>query len=77
MTRGNKLTPDQSGGANRSGQQGESQSSAPPLVPEVEEFLHGIAPRRLPGPTKLPPLKVGVGNDDGDNPHNPGARQKY
>jgi len=73
-----ELVPDQSGGdPNHGGQQGQSQSPGPPLMPEVEKYLFGIAPRGLLGTTKLPPLKLGVDKGDGDNPHNRGGRLKH
>jgi len=82
MTKGKRylfeLVPDQSGGGpDQGGQQGQSQSPGPPLMPEGEKYLFGIAPRGLLGTTKLPPLKLGGDKGDGDNPHNPGGRLKH
>jgi hypothetical protein len=66
----------QTGAENQGGQQGESQSSAPPLSAEVESYRSGHLPHLRPATAKLPPVKMGVGNDDGDNPHNPGGTGK-
>ena len=73
-----KPSPDQSGsGPNQGGQQGQSQSSAPPLGLLPEKYRRGKASAGQQGPATLPPLNVGVGSGDGDNPRNPGGRLKY
>jgi hypothetical protein len=72
-----KLRPDKSdSGPDQGGQQGQSQSSAPPLGPLPEKYRRGKASIGQQGPASLPPRNAGVGSGDGDNPKNPGVRLK-
>jgi hypothetical protein len=72
----NKFNPsrDHSAGADQGGQQGESQSSAPPLGSGIGSGRAWNPLPRLPLSTALPLPKVSAGEGDGDNPRNPGGK---
>ena len=65
-------------GENQGGQQGESQSPAPQVALRGEEGNGDKPPSGQPGERKpaVPPFNTGVGQGEGDNPHNPGGRRK-